>query len=440
MKYLRYLLIVTIVFGACAEEQRFGLHMNDNTVPGAPSIRDVKPFYGGAWIYYNLPTDEDLLMVVAEYDAPNGSTFRFSASYFRDSLAIHGLGEEIEYNIRLFAVNRSGNNSEIVNQPVIPLESVIRRVARSVDVKPGFEAFYVDWHNELRQTVNLIVEYDFVMDGRHREILQVLSSNREFDRQFIRGLTLEENQPVNVTIRVEDIYGNITEPQVFEPLTLMQDIRIPKENWRLPVPGDSIAGIPMVFGNFTDGRMERVIDDIIDWRQNNNYLNTEERGRVGLAGVDSVNRWNLFIDLGDYYELSRILTHQRHSGGTLGQDRGFYYGDENVGHYKLWYLDETLGDASEGHTVLGEWVTGRWIPIVEHYIPIPEGLSDVDFIRHGQRGDECYMYPDDPGFTPPVRWFRYESIAGFADNYSNTRRNKCISEVTLFGRGPVPKP
>jgi hypothetical protein len=43
------------------------------------------------------------------------------------------------------------------------------------------------------------------------------------------------------------------------------------------------------------------------------------------------------------------------------------------------------------------------------------------------------MYPDDPKFTKPTRWFRYEALTGFNNDYQSLGAN-CLSEITLYGR------
>jgi hypothetical protein len=45
----------------------------------------------------------------------------------------------------------------------------------------------------------------------------------------------------------------------------------------------------------------------------------------------------------------------------------------------------------------------------------------------------AYFYPDDPQYTQPIRWFRYEGLHCFDDNYSSTSAN-CMSELTLYGK------
>ncbi|MDR1887758.1 MAG: DUF4959 domain-containing protein [Prevotellaceae bacterium] len=427
----KYFVIMAACFlcllDACNGDERFEINSDDNVPPNPPVVRDVKPLYGGARIFYDIPSDKDLLSINAEFVAVNGNLFTFAASYYIDSMDIYGLGDTVSHIIKLYALDRAGNKSTKVDVPVIPLESAVSRVAKTLTVKPGFGSFYVDWINELQQTINIYVDFEFTQNGTHRELISVFSSNLLTERKFINDLTLSSDEPVTVKIRVEDIYGNMTAPVDFGQLYLHQDTQIPKESWVLPKTNDSIAGVPMCYGNGFDGRSYRVIDGEIDMAESSNYMHTGGIGRTGSAATTGSNTvenpgpnlpWNLIVDLGDYYELSRIVTHQRHSGGANSLGRGQYYQDENVGIYNMYILDEELNE---------------WIFLTEVKIPIPTGLNDLEIVKLGDAGDMAYMYPDDPRFTQPARWFRYEAIRGFASNYTSTNTN-CLSEITLFGR------
>ncbi|MDR3252403.1 MAG: DUF4959 domain-containing protein [Tannerella sp.] len=414
-----FLTIIAIGLLGC-NEQRFEIGSNDGTPPAKPILRSVTPLYGGARIFYTRPADEDLLTVDAEFTATNGKVFKFSASYFKDSLDVYGLGDTNPHTINLFATDRAGNRSEIVKVDVTPLEPSISRVAKSLIVRPGFSSFYVDWTNELEQTVNIYVNFTFTQEGVARDLIAVYSSNQLTERKFVSDLTQGPNDPVKVKISVEDIYGNITAPVDFGSLYLLQDEKILKDEWILPLTNDTIAGEPMCFGSGFDGRIGRVIDDKTDELLNaSNYMHTAAIGRIG-SGSGPNAPWNLFIDLGAYYELSRIVTHQRHNTGDLSSttQRGQYYQSENVGKYNMYYLDET---------------NDVWVLMTGHTIPLPVGLNDLEIAKMGHKGDEAYMYPDDPQFSPPTRYFRYEALSSFDSNYTSTGCN-CLSEVTLYGR------
>ncbi|SFF53196.1 DUF4959 domain-containing protein [Sunxiuqinia elliptica] len=405
---------------SCKEEERRIGDSEDSVPPNQPIGITYKPLYGGARFFYEIPGDEDLLSIDAVYTNNDGKTFSFSSSYYKDSLDVYGFGDTIEYQVDLYAIDRAGNRSEPAQIMVKPLKPAIARVAESIEVKPGFSSFFLDWENDLEQSINIYVDFSFNEDGVDRELTSVFSSNLKEERRFIENLDLGPEQPVSVKLRVEDIYGNITEPMDKGTLTLYEDMEIPKDSWVLPATNDSIGGVPQCFGDGLEGRLRYVIDGIIDRGDNLNFMHTHGRGRTGEED-DGNMPWNFIIDLGDYYELSRIVTVQRHSGGLDNINRGQYYRSENVGVYEMYYWDED---------------SAKWSIISEHQIPVPKGLSELEFVKKGEAGDMAYMYPDDPKYTKPTRWFRYRAMKGFTSNYTREDAN-CLSELTLYGRKAV---
>jgi hypothetical protein len=214
---------------------------------------------------------------------------------------------------------------------------------------------------------------------------------------------------------VEDTYGNMTAYIDKGKISLLEDVIIPKDKWKLWEANDTIGGVPMGFFDGVEGRKEYLIDDIIDDGKNTNYVHTAGRGRTGLPKDGNVP-WNVMIDLDEEYELSRIVTYQRNSYGS--GVRGQYYRDENVGIYNLYIWDEP-GDV--------------WDSITQNKILFPAGLTDMEYRQLGLAGDVGYFYPDDPKFTAPTRWFRYEAVKGFNSNYTNITAN-CLSEITLYAK------
>jgi hypothetical protein len=65
--------------------------------------------------------------------------------------------------------------------------------------------------------------------------------------------------------------------------------------------------------------------------------------------------------------------------------------------------------------------------------PIGQALTQMDYKHAGEIGDMAFLYPDDPQFSKPTRWFRYEVLASFDQKYTGGRPN-CLSEITLYGR------
>lgn len=411
--------LVTCLAYSCKEMDRFDVNSNDNTAPGQITYKYYKALYGGARFYYDVPSDEDLLQIQAEYTNEQGKKFTFSSSYLSDSVDVYGLPNTDAYRIQLYALDRSGNRSQPVQVIVEPLEPAFQRVAKSLQVKPGFGSFIVEWKNELQQNINVYVDFSFKDKSGNRTITSVFTSNLLNDRKMIQDLNLSEDQRVDVQVRVEDTYGNITNSYNKGAVDLLEDEKIPKANWSLPSVRDEIAGVGMAFGDDYEGRMVYVMDGVTDFVDTKNYLHTGGRGKTGFK-IDGNMPWNIMIDLGDYYELSRIVTHQRHYSGATSSPvtRGQFYQGENVGQYRMYYLDED---------------TDEWVLINEHQIPVPQVSSELDYVKAGRAGDMAYMYPEEPKFTKKTRWFRYEAVFAFLNNYTSTNGN-ALSEITLFGR------
>jgi hypothetical protein len=418
-RYLILLIVLMTGIYACKEEDRFGINSEDNVSPGKPTLLNTKRLNGGARIFYKVPKDKDVLSIDAEYVASTGKTVKFSASYFKDSLDIYGMVDTVPQTVQLYAVDRAGNKSEAVPVTVRPLESVISLVEKSMSAKGGFSSFFVDWTNELEQSVNVYVDFNFTQKGVYHEYTAAFSSNVSSERRFINDLELTAQEPVSVKIRVEDKYGNVTKARDLGNLVMLQDEVIPKDKWVLPNANDSIAGEPQCWAAYNGARLSAAIDGVIDdLAEAVLYTHTgNTRGRTGDPKDGNVP-WNIIIDLGDYYELSRILTHQRRQNGSP-LNRGYYFLGENIGKFKIYYLDED---------------TGQWEYCSQRIIPIPVGLNDLEIIKIALAGDMAYFYPDEPRFTKPARWFRYEALAGFLNNYTNTNDAVSICEITLYGR------
>lgn len=416
MKNQILILIILLAVAACKKQQRFTME-SDGTPPGKITLRSYQPLYGGARFFYTIPNDEDLLGVEAVYTNENNQTFKFMSSYFIDSVDVYGFADIRDYKVQLFAVDRAGNRSEPLDVSITPLEPAYRKVASTIQAKPGFSSFFLDWNNELQQNITVYVDYEFPDKGTTRNLTTVFSSNLLTDRRFVNDLFLTPSEKVKVKVRVGDIYGNITDPIDKGEFNLFEDVQIPKQNWVLPNANDSIGGVPMCFGNGLEGRSAKVIDGIIDRGDNLNFMHTQARGRTGRA-ADGNMPWNFIVDLGAKYEISRIITTQRHSGGLANVNRGQYYQSENVGLYRVYIWDD---------------VKNAWEFIMEYKIPVPQGLTELEFVKKGEAGDMAYMFPDNPAYTKATRWFRYEAVKSFNGNYTLDDAN-CLSEITLFGR------
>jgi hypothetical protein len=409
-------------FASCAEENRWDINSDDTVPPGTPVISGYDALNGAARIHYMPPTDIDVISIDAQYTRKSdGRVFRFSTSYFSNSIMVPGLAETIPYDVELYAVDRAGNHSPKMTVQVTPLPSAITKVKQEMIIKPGFNAVFAKWTNELKESVNVLIDYSFTdNDGEARTLTRVFTSSSKDNRYYITDLDIPDDSPIKVRYRVSDNYENYTDYGKDTVIYVMKDVEVPKLDsdripyWALPesssIPlADEGNTIRQVHGNQAEGKLSKVIDGLIDMNASQNYMYTTDP-----------HPWSLIIDLRDTFQLSRIVTHQKHvSPDTDFSEvgRGGYYRQGNIGQYCMYRWD---------------YEKKEWELISFHKIEMPQGtLSELEWNKLGRAGDMAYMYPDDPQFTKPTRWFRYDALSGFTDNYASSGGGG-LSEITLY--------
>ncbi|MDR2039259.1 MAG: DUF4959 domain-containing protein [Bacteroidales bacterium] len=428
IKILTGIWTVLLLF-SCKENERFEIGYNDSDPPNPPVFLKYKPTYGGVRIFFQKPDDEDLLSIDATYQTKTGVERWFSVSYFTDYIDVYGFASQEPHTIQLYSVDRAGNHSDKIAITVEAMEPAVEQVASTVYCIGGFSSFYINWENGLMKSMKIFMDYEYEdATGTLQKKSMVYTSREAEERQFVRDPLLLD-QLIKVKVRVEDEYGNSSDNIDIGEIKLLSDVKIPKTSWQIPETNDSTilnragqkvnTGVPMGFFNALEGRDYMAIDDLISDGTFVNFTHTYGKGRTGETRDGNVP-WNYIIDLGDYYELSRIITHQRyrHTEATEYSGREDYYRNENVGSYSMWRWDED---------------TQSWDSITTHIITFPLNLPDRQYRVLGRQGDMAYMFPEDPKFTKPTRWFRYEALSSFDNNYEGTNAN-CLSEITLYGR------
>ncbi|GAP72194.1 hypothetical protein SAMD00024442_27_3 [Candidatus Symbiothrix dinenymphae] len=433
------LLIAVAGFYACEEGERFGISSDDGIPPAPPVLDSVHRLNGGAELFYKIPIDEDVISIEGSYIAQNGEVITAAASFYAKSLTVRGMADTLEHVISLYSVDRAGNKSEAVPVPIKPLEPTIVKVAKTFKVKPAFSALIFDWENELKEDINIYIDLSYLYQGSIQTAHHAISSKKPSGRQFIKDLDLPETEAISVSFSIADAYGNQSQVYDLGQNYVKRDSMLDKSKMSFFAPGYKLgkdttgAAVYMANGNVLEGRINKLLDGIIEndgYRVVSNICNFNGAHNMTLDGATrNVNAvpWSIFIDLGDYYELSRIITHQRASNNSATNsvlDLAGLYADNpgmdwNIGRYKVFWLDET---------------TDTWKLINETTIPKPPAeWSNLEKILYAAKGDEAFMYPDEPDFTPRTRYFRYQALNSFGNNYANVQV-WCMSEITLYGR------
>ena len=147
--------ILSIFFFSCNSDTN-----GDSTPPGSVSVVKVTPTSGGGIIEYQLPEDNDLLFVQADYtDAQGNSVFRTS-SYHNNSIEITGFVTTDEVEIELTAVDENQNFSKPVKVNFNPLQSFIYTVQQSLTLTEDLGGVRVNWTNPNEKTVYVFLDID----------------------------------------------------------------------------------------------------------------------------------------------------------------------------------------------------------------------------------------------------------------------------------------
>lgn len=422
MKFLYYfptlLLLATLFSLAGCKNEIEG----DTIPPGQITNLVFTPQYGGGYFTYDIPDDEDYLYAKAEYIIDTGETITKTSSVYSDTLFIEGFGQEKEYEVKIFSVDRNFNASAPVITRVTPMEPASVAILATVTAQPGFSSIVLDWKNEMRQNVTI---YAHVV-GENAEATKIMASNLQSDRFMIENL---QGIPYAVNIYIRDTYGNQTEIRNYGEITPHIDGPISKKEWSFlrdqllygnkwdydshpnpiyqePLPEyvgtwrpDSFKNAPM---SHVEGRIEKFWDNEYDYepKLNLNYFNT---GQVGYP-------FSYYIDLGREVQGSRFKIWQRDAWGML-------YGGENVERWEIWISDDK--DPTDG-------VFDGWEYVGTYQITQPSNV--IEARNEARNGHEFLFYPDEPRFTKPFRYLRYQALKAFGGGNSG-----CTSEITIFG-------
>ena len=422
MKFIHYFSVIIVIatvslFNSCSDRLQV-----ETTPPGQITNVTFKPLYGGGYFTYTIPDDEDFLYTRAEYIIDTGKKISKTSSVYSDTLFIEGFGQEKEYEVKIFSVDRNANESQPVIQRVTPLAPTTAAVLETVQVQPGFSSLVLDWTNVLRQNITIYVDVK-VGDTKATKIY---ASNLAKDRYIIENL---RGLPHSVSVHIRDTYENKTETKDFGQLTPLMDGPISKKQWSFlrnnllygnkwdynsssnpfdQVPLEAHRGtwrddsMKNARETYYEGRVEKFWDNEYDYepKLNLNYFHT---------GPQSYP-FSYFIDMGREIKGSRFKIWQRNAWGML-------YGGENVEIWEIWISDDK--DPADG-------VFDGWEYVGRYKITQPSNV--IEARNEARNGHEYMFYPENPRFTKSFRYLRYKGIKQYGNGNSG-----CTSEITVFG-------
>lgn len=371
----------------CSDEANTPME-KDTSAPAPVYNPVVENLPGAARITYSLPSDKDLLYVLASYVDKNGTTRDFRASYYTNSVTVEGFGDTDEYPVALYAVDRSENRSEAVRVTVTPDTPPVLRTAGSLDVKADFGGISFTFKNETKADLAIMV---CTPDETGEMVTaETFYTARDSAKFAVRGY---ESELRTFGIVVRDRWGNLSDT-VYREVIPVYEVELDKSKFRaVKLPTDSPA-------DFWSGALEYIWDGV------NNGDRAAHTGNTA-SGVPK----HITFDMGVEAKLSRFNLQ------TTADDKHLF-NDVSPRLYEVWgCLEPDPSGSFDGWTKL---VT------IENVKPsgLPAGILTEDDREAGRHGDDA----DIPSDMPKVRYIRIRCLNNWSGN-----TNMIINEVTLWG-------
>jgi hypothetical protein len=381
------LLCFLLSFLSCNEEP-IGRQPVDGDAPSPVSEVTWYPTPGGAVFHYQLPDNEDLLYVKAQFSRDEGVESESIASIYADSLVIEGFGDTLKKEVSLYAIDRSGNVSAPVIREITPLKPSIYLVGNSLELSADFGGIRARWINESGDEFAVVVLQKDTVNDEYLPIERTYSTVRNGDFAIGNNAML----PVrgDFAIYAQDRWGHSTEIKYYTltPLFLSE---FDKGIFRgVSLPNDAI-----VMGSYPITRL---------W-------DGERSGFVAVQGGDMIMPKFVTLDmgvLGNIYRIQflwRIDPNWEWRGGSPVRMK--VYGCSE--------LDPT-----------GAW--DSWSDIYDSLSIKPSGLpKGQNTAEDLERFNAGELFDIDPSL-PKMRYLRisvYETWAA-GDNFQ-------IAEITVYG-------
>ncbi|MDR1223026.1 MAG: DUF4959 domain-containing protein [Tannerella sp.] len=233
IKYLTFFLLLAFV--ACKEDEKLVYY--DKDAP-APAVIDagtvtVENFAGKSVLRYNIPVDDNLLYVKAEYESAPGVGRQAKSSRFTDTLAIEGFAAAGNYEVKLFSVGKNEKESEPVTVTVSPLTPPVIDAYPSLDIIATFGGIEGKFSNLSGQPLKVILMMDSTGNGP--EFMQSFMIDNPDAKFSIRGLP---SKSLQFFAYMMDRWGNKTDTKTFT-LTPMFEEALDKTLWKeFKLPSD----------------------------------------------------------------------------------------------------------------------------------------------------------------------------------------------------------
>ncbi|MGL5681928.1 MAG: DUF5000 domain-containing lipoprotein [Marinifilaceae bacterium] len=220
MRYLKFISFFILWAVVACEDAPIGQTAIDNIAPQAVSNPKVINLAGGAKISYTLPDDEDLLYVKGVFQYNNGAWAEVRASVYTDTLKIEGIGDTLTHQIKLIAVDRSGNESTPCYVDVKPKTPPYVAIFNSLSLSSDFGGVKLSWENPTEANIAVTVQQE--IDGEFVNIETIYRNSKDI-KYTVRGL---KSQETKFAVFIRDRWDNFSDT-LYSTLTPLFEMKIP---------------------------------------------------------------------------------------------------------------------------------------------------------------------------------------------------------------------
>lgn len=371
MKRKHILLYITLLTISACRQEILGPVEKDSTLPGQVTNVTVENLHGAAKISYQLPDDGDLLYVKALYTTKQGEVRETKVSRFNSDLTVVGFGDTDTYQVSLYAVDKSENESAPVQTTVQPLTPSVVLTRNSFQTNPDFGGINIKYENESGENLALVVLTDDSL-GQFSPVYTQYTNLKEGDFS-VRGMA---SQPTKFGVYARDRWGNLSDTLIVTLTPLFEQL----------LDRTKMKGV--VFSNDAPLGHGGNIAGLFDGNVMSGFYHSGDAARMP--------QWFTF-DMGVTAKLSRLTWFMRDQ---------FYYTLHNPRVVEIW--------GSNNPNPNGEF-DATWTLLGTHTAIKPSGLpegqlsqADIDAAHAG----ETMTFPLN---IPKVRYIRFKTLK----NWSN---------------------
>ena len=207
--------------------------------PSPVSVTDVKPIAGGCIIKVRIPDDKNIKGVVATYER-NGEVVNSKISRYVDSLRVEGYADSNEHTVEICSFNVNEDKSEPVVVTFNPETPAIQTVKSTLFASAGGVKIKIEGNEDKADlAVCLLRDADMTDVDKSVSETKWVEVTTLFTASDNIILTRRGIEPVQAIfgVYIRDRWGNVSDTTKVV-LTPLEEIQIPKKNFRHFDPGD----------------------------------------------------------------------------------------------------------------------------------------------------------------------------------------------------------